>query len=152
MDMWNDFIRREDLKTETGTVDLDKIRLLSMNTYLKHIEALIGMGWNDDPEVVYDHLEDVMADIFMTTTHVLEGRSPEPKEISEYLDQPENVEVLQYWTYLCVNADEENWPELVKRIREEGRIPEDVPLKNEDRINAEIEKTIKERKWIVREL
>lgn len=98
------------------------------------------MGGNEFPEVAYDHLEDVMADIFMTTTHVLEGRRPEPEEISEYLERPENVEALQYWTYLCVNANEDNWPELVKRIREEGCIPEDIPLKNEARINAEIAK------------
>ena len=110
------------------------------------------MGGNDDPEIAYDHLEDVMADIFMCTTHAMEDRHPEPAEISEYLKKPENIEALQYWTYICVNADEDNWPALVKSIREELNIPEDIPLKNEERINAEIEKTIKERKWIIREL
>lgn len=152
MDMWTDFTKKEDLETESGAIDQDKIRLLSMNTYLKHIEDLIGMGANDDPEIAYDHLEDVMTDIFMCTTHAMEDRYPEPEEISEYLKKPENIEALQYWTYISVNADEYNWPALVKSIREELNIPEGVPLKNENRINSEIEKTIKERKWIIREL
>ncbi len=152
MDMWNDFITKEDLETESGAIDQDKIRLLSMNTYLRHVEDLIELGGSDDPEIAGEHMEDVMTDVFMCTTHALEGRYPEPDEISEYLKQPENVEALRYWTYICVNADGDNWPAWVKSIREELNIPEDVPLKNEDRINAEIEKAVKERKWIIREL
>ena len=147
MKIWNDFITKEDLESEPGVVDQDKIRALSVNTYLQFVEDFIELGGNEYPNIASEQVEDFMMHDFMSCFHVMEGRYPEPDEIVEHLRKPENVKARQYWTYICVHANKDNWPEFVKLIREELNVPENVELKNEERINKEIEENSRERKW-----
>ena len=93
-----------------------------------------------------------MLEEYCCITHAMEGRDPEFEEIQEYLKRAENIEIRKNWTYICSHANKDNWPDIVKRFREELNIPEDVSLKNEERIRAQIEKATRERAWIIREL
>ncbi len=145
MEFWNDFITRENLEDESGMVDPEKVRVLSLNTYLRYIEDLIELGGNEDPHVASEQVEEFMVDDFMNYTHAMEGRYPEPEEITAHLREPENIRARQNWTYICVHANKENWPDFVKRIREEWNVPESIPLKNEDRIIAMMEKCVRNR-------
>ena len=147
MKYWNDFITREDLETEPGVVDMEKVRILSLNTYLLYIGDFIDLGGNEYPDIAWEQVENFMVHDFLWHTHALEGRSPEPHEITEYLRRPENVETRQYLTYICVHANKENWPAFVKRIREEWNIPEEITVRNEGRINQMMEKAAKEWTW-----
>ena len=147
MKTWNDFVTKEDLETESGVIDQDKVWALSLNTYLQYVEDFIEMDGHELPDIASEQVEDFMVEVFMSYTHAMEGRYPEPEEIREHLRKPENVEARRYWTYICVHANRENWAEFVKLIREEWSVPEEVAVKNEERIKALVEKNIKERTW-----
>ncbi len=150
MKHWNDFIQKEDLESEPGLVDMDKIRALSVNTWLLYIGEFVKQQ-EDFPMDPVEQVEDFMVNDFMNCTRALEGRRPEPDEIRAYLDKPENVEAREYWSYICAHATKETWPLYEKMIREDWKVPEEVQLKNEDRIERMMEKNVKDRKWIIRE-
>ncbi len=152
MKMWNDFITREDLLTETGEVDQDKVKALSINLYLAYLEGCVELTGYEFPDLAWEKVDDIMLQDYCCRTRVLEGRKPDIEEISAYLDDPENIRVKQNWTYIFTHANADNLADIIRRIREEGNIPEDVPLKNEDRINAQLEKLEKERTWTVKRI
>lgn len=152
MKYWNDYLTREDLESKPGVIDCEKVRILSLNMYLKHIEGCVEMGGYDFYDAASEMMEDVMTEEFMCYTHVMEGRRPEPDEIAEHLKKPENVEIRQFWTSVCMNANRENWPDFMKQLRKELNIPEEVSVKNEEKIRQQMEKTAKNRSWIIREL
>ncbi len=116
--IWDDFIKREELEISPGVIDQDLVRALSLNTYLVYIRDMVNDGLNQFPEAVTDQLETVMEMIYESYVYVLEGRRPEPEEISAYKKDPENAEALQNMTRLCVSATEENWPELERQMKE----------------------------------
>lgn len=148
----NSYIRREDLESEPGVIDWEKVRALTVNSYLEYIEDCVEMGGYQIPMIARDQMEDVMFLTVCDTISATEGRKPDLDEIDEYMKSPENVEALRNWTYICSHATKENWPETVRRFREELNVPEDIPLKNEERIRAEMEKAIRERTWTYKEL
>ena len=152
MRTWDDFVTREDLETEAGTVDREKVRALSLNTYLQYIGDFLELGGNNLPNVAAEQVEDFMTNDFMSVTHALEGRWPEPEEIREHLRKPENAEARKYWTYICVHATKENWPDFVKQLREKWNIPEEIEIRNEPQRKQQAEQAAKERTWTVREL
>ena len=152
MKYWNDFITMEDLVTESGEIDQDKVRALRLNTYFRYIEDFIELGGNQFPDVTSEMVEEFMTEDYVSYIHATEGRYPEPEETAEYLRQPENYEARKYWTYICVHADKENWPEFMKKIRDEWNVPEEITLKNEEQIVQMMEKTAKERTKKIREL
>ena len=114
--IWDSFIKKEELEISPGIINHDAVRELDLNTYLVHIKDMIEMGMNQFPDAVSEHLEDVMADIYLCYIHTFEDRYPELDEIKTHLSIPENVEALQNLTYLCVHATEENWPEIEKEL------------------------------------
>ena len=116
--IWNSDIRKEEIELCPGKIDEDAVRELTLNTYMSYIEGMIEMGENEFPDAVAEQIEDVMVDIFISYTHIMEGRCPEPEEISEHLRIPENVEARQNLTYLCVHSNEENWPEIKRQLQE----------------------------------
>ena len=116
--IWNSYIRKEELEICPGTIDEDALRELTLNTYISYIEGMIEIGENEFPDVVAERFEDVMADIFISYIHIMEGRNAEPEEISAHLRIPENVEARQNLTYLCVNSNEENWPGIKRQLQE----------------------------------
>ena len=116
--MWDTFIKREELESSPGVIDEDMIRALMLNTYLIHVREMIQDGSNRLPDFVSDHLEDVMTDIFLCYSHVVEGRDPDPDEISAHLELPENVEARKQWADICFNSDPDTWPETMERLRE----------------------------------
>ncbi len=115
--MWDDFIKREELESAPGVIDENMVRALTLNTYLAHIGEMVMDGTGKYADYVHEHLEDVMTDIFMCYSHVVEGYRPEPDEISAHLKLPENIEALNNLTTLCVNSDPENWPDTVNQLR-----------------------------------
>lgn len=151
MDCWNDYLTREDLESEPGVIDSEKIRLLTLNLYLKYIDGCVELGGYEFPDTAAQKMEDVMTEEFMCRVHAMEGHFPKWDEIEEYLRKPENIEIRQYWTHICMHANKENWPELEKRIRKEWNIPEDVPVKNEEKIKQQMKETAKKRTWIIKE-
>ncbi len=152
MRVWNDYLTREDLESEPGVIDQKKIQALSLNTYLLYIGDLIELGGNDVVSVASDQVEEFMTNDFMWYTHAMEGRYPDPEEITAHLRKPENVEARKYWTYICVHATKENWPEFVEWFRKEWDIPEEIEIKNEEKIHQMMEKNVRERTWTFREL
>lgn len=152
MKYWNDLITKEDLETVPGVIDQEKVRVLSMNLYLAYIEGCIELGGYEFPDIASEKMEDIMIEEFSCFIHATEGRFPTLDEITEHLKKPENIEVRKNWTYICVHANKENWTDIVKRIREEGNIPEEITLKNEEQINSLLEKRVKERTWDIIEL
>lgn len=152
MKFWNDLITREDLEIEPGVIDQEKIRILSVNLYLAYIGGCVELGGYEFPDIASEKMEDVMTEEFICYTHAMEGRTPTLDEIMDHLNKSENVETRKNWTYICVHANKENWPDIEKRIREEGNIPEEITLKNEEQINAMLEKRAKERTWDIIEL
>ena len=147
MKYWNDFLTKEGLESEPGIVDQEKVRAISLNTYLQYIEDFIELGGNEYPDIASEQVEEFMTDVFTSYIHTMEGRYPEPEEISEHLRKPENIKARQYWTYICANANKDNWPAFVKKIREEWNVPEEVKIKNEEQIKQLMEKAAKERTW-----
>ena len=121
---WNGYIRREDLENESGEVDMDKVRALSLNTYLRYIGDLIEMSGHEYPDVASDQVEEFMTEDFMTVTHVLEGRYPEPKEIEDCTNlktvlmwgDPENIEKNTFRN--CKKLTEISIPSSVSLIGE----------------------------------
>ena len=152
MNCLNDYITREDLESEPGVVDQEKLRALRINLYLAYIEGCVEIGGYDLPDLAAEQIEGVMFEEYFAYTHIMEGRYPELEEIREHLNMPENVEVRENWTRILTQANKDNWPETVKRFREELHVPEDVPIKNEEEIRAQMEKTAKERTWTIKEL
>ncbi len=152
MQYWDDFVTREDLESEPGVVDMDKVRALSLNTYLRYVEDFIELGGNDIPSVATEQVENFMVDDFMSYTHAMEGRYPDPEEIHAHLRKPENVAARQYWIWICLHATKENWPAFVKLIREDWEIPEHVEVKNEEERIRKMEKLLRERTWTSREI
>ncbi len=152
MRIWDDVLTREDLESEPGVIDQKKIQALTLNTYLMYIEDFIELGGNDSVDVASEQVEEFMTDNFMSYTHAMEGRYPEPEEIKAHLKKPENVEARKYWTYICVHATKENWPEFVKWLRKEWDIPEEIEIKNEERIRRRDDKAARERTWTFKEL
>lgn len=152
MDYLNDYIMREDLESEPGIIDQEKVQALRINLYLAYIDGCVELGGYEFPDLAAERIEDIMLDEFCTYTHILEGRYPEIEEIQEHLRRPENVEVRNNWTHILTHANKDNWPDTVKRFREELHIPEDIPIKNEERIRTQMEKTARERTWTIIEL
>ena len=120
--------------------------------YLKYIEGCVELGGYDFYDAASEMMEEVMTEEFMCFIHVIEGRRPEPDEIAEHLRKPENVEIRKFWTSVCMHANKENWPDFVEQLRKELNIPEDVFVKNEDKIRQQMEKTARKRTWIIKEL
>ena len=114
--IWDSFIKREELESAPGVIDQDRVRALTLNTYLVYIRDMIEMGISEFPDAVAEQIEEVMMEIFLCYTYTFEGRYPEPDEISEHLDQPENVEARKNLTELCINANSDNWPEIEKQL------------------------------------
>lgn len=152
MEYLNDYITREDLETEPGVVDQEKLRALRINLYLAYIEGCVELGGYELPDLAAEKIEDIMFEEFSSCIHVLEGRHPEYEEIREHLNKPENIEVRKNWTRILTHANKNNWPETVKRFREELHIPQDIPIKNEEQIRAQMKKTANERTWTKMEL
>ena len=152
MKYWNEYLTREDLESEPGVIDCEKIRILSLNLYLKYIEGCVELGAYDFYDAASEMMEDVMTEEFMCYTRVMEGRRPGPGEIAEHLRKPENIEIRRFWTSVCMHAEKENWPEFVKLLRKELNIPEDIFVKNEEQIRQQMKKTAMERNWIIKEL
>lgn len=116
--IWDDFIKREEMECSPGVIDQDRVRALTLNTYLVHIREMVKDGENQLPFFVADHIESVMMDIFISQTYVLEGRRPDNEEINAYLNDPENVEARKHLVSLCINANPENWPEVERQLLE----------------------------------
>ena len=152
MEYLNGFIMREDLESEPGVIDQEKVRALRINLYLAYIDGCVELGGYEFPDLAAERIEDVMLEEFCAYTHVMEGRYPEFEEIQEHLTRPENIEVRENWTRILTHANKDNWPDTVRRFREELHVPEEVPIKNEERIRAQMEKTAKERTWTFKEL
>lgn len=152
MEYLNGYITREDLESEPGVIDQEKVRALRINLYLAYIEGCVGLGGYEFPDIAAEKIEDVMLEEFCSYTHMLEGRYPELEEIQEHLRMPENIEVRKNWTEILIYANKDNWPETVKRFREELHVPENIPIKNEERVRALMEKAAKERTWTIKEI
>ena len=138
--VWDDFIKREELESSPGIIDENMIRALSLNTYLIHIQEMIQDGTNKYPFWVAEHFETVMMDIFMSYKHAVEGRYPDPDEITEHLKMSENVDARKKLTALCYNTDLKDWPNVARQLR--GMLPEIDPYRinwdtEERRQNAE---------------
>lgn len=116
--MWDDFIKREELESSPGIIDENMIQALTLNTYLIHIREMVMDGTGQFPDYVYEHLEDVMMNIFLCYSHVVEGHRPELEEISAHLKRPENIEALRNLTTLCVNSNPDNWSNAIEQLRE----------------------------------
>ena len=43
MKYWNDYLTREDMESKPGVIDCEKIRILSLNLYLKYIEGCVEL-------------------------------------------------------------------------------------------------------------
>lgn len=152
MEYLNDYITRENLESEPGVIDQEKVRALRINLYLAYIDGCVELGGYEFPNIAAEMIEDVMLEEFCSYTHMLEGRYPELEEIKDHLRRPENVEVRKNWTEILTHANKDNWPETVRRFREELHVPEDVPIKNEERVRALMEKAANERTWTIKEL
>lgn len=152
MNMWNDYITREDLETETGEIDQEKVRALGINLYLAYIEGCVELGGCEFPDIAAEKVGDIMFDEYSIRIHATEGRWPDPEEIEAYLNRPESIEARKTWTEILTKANEKTWPGILKVFREELKVPEDIPLKNEEQINEKLEKQMKERTWDIREL
>ena len=68
-----------------------------------------------------------------TYSHVVEDSWPEPEEIADKLKLPETIETLQYLTSICVNSNHDDWPQVMKQLREM------LPETDLDRINWDTE-------------
>lgn len=116
--IWDDFIKREELESAPGVIDQDRIRALTLNTYLTYIRDMVSDGTNVFPDYVAEQLKTVMELVFMDYIHVMEGRSAEPEEIHTYVNDPGNVESLRNMVAVCVNATKESWPKLENQFKE----------------------------------
>lgn len=114
----DDFVKKEELELAPGVIDEDRVRALTLNTYLVYIKEMINDGTNIFPEVVYDQIESLMMTNYMTSIYVLYNRQPDDDEISAYMNLPENQEARKSMTYLCVNANPDNWPEIEAQLKE----------------------------------
>ncbi len=131
--IWDEFIKKEELESSPGVIDQDRVRALTLNTYLTHIRDMVMDGENQFPEFVSDHLETTMMCIFMDQTYVLEGRRPDDEEIRAYLNDPVNVEARENLRELCVKATPGNWPEIEEKLKEMA------PVADLDKINWDSE-------------
>ena len=138
--IWDSFIKREELESAPGVIDTARVQALSLNTYLVHIRDMIEMGMTEYPEAVAEHIEDVMTDIFMDYTYTFEGRYPEPDEISDHLNLPENVDARKNLTAICLHANADNWPEIESQIKQMASVADLDKIdwnSEERRVNAE---------------
>ena len=131
--IWDDFIKREELESAPGVIDQDRVRALTLNTYLTHIRDMVMDGENQFPEFVEDHLETTMLLIYSSQVWVLEGRQADDEEIRVYLRDPVNVEARKNLTELCVKATPESWPEIEKQLKELA------PVRDLEKINWDSE-------------
>ncbi len=152
MKYWNDYLTKEDLESEPGVIDCEKIRILSLNLYLEYIDGCVELGGYDFYDAASEMMEDVMTEEFMCYTRVMEDRRPEPDEIAEHLRKPENVEIRQFSTSVCMNANRENWPDFMKQLRKKFNSPEEVSVKNEKKIRQQMEQIARNRCRIIKEL
>ena len=140
--IWDDFIRKEDLESSPGVIDTDRVRALTLNTYLTYIKEMVMDGENQFPEFVTDQLESVMLLIYSSQIQVLEGRRAEDEEIRAYLHDPVNVEARENLKELCVKATPETWPEVEEQLKEMA------PVADLEKINWDSEERRKnQEKW-----
>ena len=119
MKSWDDDITREDLEIIPGIIDQDTVRMLSINTYLMHMWEFVENDVNQYAQAVLEHMEDVMMMNYISFIHASEGRSPDPDEVSAYLNDRDHIRTREYLTYLCYYATRENWPDIERHLREQ---------------------------------
>lgn len=129
MKTWDDVTREELVQELTEGVYATNAELqnqLNWTEYLRHMRDMLYMGMLEDPMITREHIQDVMADIFMTTVRLLEERGAEPKEVHEYLQLPHVQKSIDTLTGLALNLTVENWPEFRDRMcAEVGLNPDD---------------------------
>ena len=119
MKIWDDNLTKEELEIMPGVIDQEKIRMISINTYLAHMRVFVDDDVNQYSQAVLEHMEDVMMMNYISYIHVVEGRKAEPDEIDAYLNDRDHIRLREYLTYLCWHASKENWPELEEYLREQ---------------------------------
>lgn len=128
MKTWDDVTREElvqELCPGVITTNTDLINQLNWIEYLRHIRDMIDMGMTDDPFITREHVQDVVVDIFMTLTRLVEERGAEPEEIREYILTPYAQKTINSLTEIALHHTSETWPEFEKQMREELNIPEE---------------------------
>ncbi len=123
MKTWDTVTKEEVIKKlDSGkeiVVNTEMINKLNWTDYIRHIRDMIETGMYLDRELVDEHIADVLVDIFMTTTRLVENRPAEPSEISEYM----NTEYVRRTRYDLVNLTmsqtPESWPEMEAHIRKQ---------------------------------
>ena len=87
MEYLNDYITRENLESEPGVIDQEKVRALRINLYLAYIDGCVELGGYEFPNIAAEMIEDVMLEEFCSYTHMLEGRYQFPRQVdSESVD------------------------------------------------------------------
>lgn len=122
MKTWDDVTKEEIFQEIAPGVSATNdylVNQLNWTEYLRHMRDMLFMGMIDDPMITREHLQDVVADIFMNMTNAIEGRFPEPDEISNYIRSPYAQETINKLTSLALNLTEENWPEFRDSICKE---------------------------------
>ena len=77
MRTWDDGITKEELEIIPGVIDQDRVRTLSVNTYLAHMREFVDNDVNQYSQAVLEHMEDVMMMNYISYIRAVEGRCPE---------------------------------------------------------------------------
>ena len=128
MKTWDDVTKEElvhEMTDDVYTINEELQNQLNWTEYLRHLRDMLSWGMLDDPLITREHLQDVVVDIFMDMTKVIQDRYPEPEEIQEYIRSSYAQQTINSLTEIALKLTHDNWPDFKERICEEAGLDPD---------------------------